>query len=178
MRSSISSARVADSLQYSPGTERLRFRAATGEDLSEIAVIFEAVCRDPETASHFVRRIGSADDLLDGWRESIYRILVAEDSDTLTGFTAWRQDEGVGVVDIVAARPEWQGRGVGRALLGRLVRDLRAEGLHVLEARLPDPGDAEVAGFREIGRLEGHSGCKWVHYQRRLVKKRMHGVGR
>ena len=78
----------------------------------------------------------------------------------------------------MAARPEWQRRGVGRALLGRLVRDLRAGGLHVLEARLPDPGDAEAAGFREIGRLEGHSGCKWVHYQRRLVKEQMHGVGR
>ena len=104
-------------------------------------------------------------------------VLIAEHRGEAIGFAAWRQDEMVGVVDVHAVRPDRQEWGVGVALLSALMEGLRAEGIRLLEATLPEAFQKarrlyEAQGFREIDRSARPEGQEqavvWVRYEKRF----------
>ena len=68
-----------------------------------------------------------------------YPVLVSEENDTVTGYASfgdWRNFEGFRhtVEHSVYVHPEHQGKGLGRALLKRLIDEARACGKHVMVA--------------------------------------------
>jgi len=78
-----------------------------------------------------------------------------------------RTGEGVGVARFIRLRPggdvaeaavavvdDWQGRGVGRALLAALTRRAEEEGVTHFEATLRADNRAMLAGFERIGEVE------------------------
>lgn len=84
------------------------------------------------------------------------------------------------VEDSIYLAPEFQGRGIGRALLAELIGRCTALGLHQMVARIGDSANLAsirlhaAAGFTPAGTLEqvGFKFGRWldvVHMQRRLT---------
>jgi phosphinothricin acetyltransferase len=92
-----------------------------------------------------------------------HRLVVATEGERVLGYATsggWRVKPGYDatVETTVYVRPEATGRGVGRALYGRLFAELAAEDVWRAVAGIVPPNDASVAlhrafGFREIGRF-------------------------
>lgn len=74
------------------------------------------------------------------------------------------------VEDSIYVAPGWTGRGIGRALLGWLIRETTSKGYRQMVAVIGDSGNAasiglhRSCGFREAGRLEavGFKFGRWV----------------
>ncbi len=150
----------------------VKIRPATEADLAGIGAVAAAVCKAPEVAAFWAARYGSAALVVDRCRACLSWVLIAEHRGEVVGFAAWRQDEMVGVVGTHAVHPERQGWGVGAALLSALVEGLRAEGIRLLEATLPESFQEarrlyEARGFREIARSAQRE-VVWVRYEKRF----------
>ena len=88
---------------------------------------------------------------------------------------------GVAEVSVYIAREAW-GRGVGKALLGRLIRESEEEGIWTLQAGIfpenePSIGLHEACGFRVVGVRErlGRLHDQWRDVV--LMERRSHTVG-
>lgn len=101
-------------------------------------------------------------------------VLVAEDDRVVVGFAylaLYRERAGYRFTreDTVYIDPAYQHRGVGRALLGRLIDHARAQEVHALVARIESSNEASVAlhsafGFEIVGREReiGHKFGRWL----------------
>jgi L-amino acid N-acyltransferase YncA len=149
---------------------------ATSADLEAVAKIFEHYVTDsvatfeevPPTVGDWRRRLDdlSARDL---------PFLVARVGEEVAGFayaSPWRPKPAYRYTaeDTVYLAPGWTGRGLGRALLERLLSDCAQAGMRQVIAVIADTGsDASAAlhrglGFTEAGRLEavGHKHGRWI----------------
>ena len=134
----------------------LMVRPAREGDGAGVSAIVDAVSAVPETLAFIQGRFGSVEKLADGCGRAD-RTLTAELGGRVVGFASWRQDEGVGVVEFLAVRPEFQGWGVGKALLSALMERAKLRGIRLIDATAPGRlrkavGLFEAVGFREIGR--------------------------
>lgn len=82
---------------------------------------------------------------------------VAEWKGEIAAAAAWRQDEGIAVLDVLTAAPRLRQWDLEPALLDDVLRHLRDEGVRQVEVRVPltdvpTRGMYEAAGFRELGR--------------------------
>jgi L-amino acid N-acyltransferase YncA len=111
--------------------------------------------------------------------------LVAESADRILGFaygTAWRSPPSYlhTAEESIYLVPDAVGRGLGRQLLGRLMEEAAASGIHQLLAVIADTGNPasphlhRSLGFVEVGRLRrvGFKHGRWLDtalYQLELV---------
>lgn len=108
--------------------------------------------RDSDLAS--VEALLTANDLpLDGVRESLSTFVVAESDGAIVGVAGLEVCCDNALLRSVAVAGEWRSRGVGRALVTRVISDAEARGIHALylltttaERYFPS------FGFREIAR--------------------------
>jgi L-amino acid N-acyltransferase YncA len=142
-------------------------RAAGHDDMAEIAAVFAYYVTDTIVTFEEVPPT-TAD-----WRRRLVEItgrglpfLVAESGGKVVGFAfagPWRTKPAYrhSVEDSVYLAPGWTGKGVGRALLARLLTECRTAGARQVIAVIVDGGeDASVAlhrafGFTQAGRLRG-----------------------
>lgn len=107
-----------------------------------------------------------------GWFETFsgvgpYRLLVAADGDRVAGCASsgpYRDHPAFArTVEVsVYLHPEVRSQGIGSALYGPLLENLRAEDVHVVLAGIALPNDASVAlhrkfGFSEVGVFEEYA---------------------
>ena len=83
-------------------------------------------------------------------------MLVAQHGKRVAGLAGWQQDEMVGVVQVHLVLPAHRDRGVGTALLVRLIEQARDVGVRFLEAALPEVALRSQRiyrrqGFQEVG---------------------------
>jgi N-acetylglutamate synthase-like GNAT family acetyltransferase len=90
---------------------------------------------------------------LDGVREALADFVVAESDEALVGVAGLEVCRENALLRSVAVQPEWRSRGLGRALVTRIIADAEARGLSALylltttaERYFPS------FGFREIAR--------------------------
>lgn len=69
---------------------------------------------------------------LDGVRESLPSFVVAEAGDALVGVAGLEPCDDVALLRSVAVADGWRSRGLGRALVGRVIADAEARGLRAL----------------------------------------------
>ena len=78
------------------------------------------------------------------------------DSEAMIGFSLQRVIADEAELLLLAVAPSWQGRGIGRALLGQFIEDARARGAHRLHLEVRDGNPAirmyRLAGFDLAGR--------------------------
>jgi phosphinothricin acetyltransferase len=141
-------------------------RTATAADAPRVAEIYAGQVRTGVATFDLVPPP------VDTWAEKIRAVqrdgwpfLVATSAGVVVGFayaTQWRPKPGYRFTaeDTVYVSPDFVGRGIGRALLSRLLADCGAAGARQMIAVIADSGDpASVAlhrslGFREVGRLQ------------------------
>lgn len=120
------------------------------------------------------------------WLRSMHRtdpVLVAEAGNAVVGFAylhrmsdkaGWRFTR----EDTIYLHRDYRGQGIGRALLGALLDEARALGLHLVIATISEENEASIAlhrslGFEVAGRLEecGYKFGRWlnvVYMQKRI----------
>jgi phosphinothricin acetyltransferase len=130
----------------------------------ETVVTFEEA---PVAAPEMERRIGEV--------TARWPWLVCEHGGKVAGYayaTTWRPRSAYrySVESTVYLAPESTGRGLGRALYGALLAELRARGAHCVLGGIALPNAASVAlherlGFRKVGELEevGFKHGRWVN---------------
>ena len=120
------------------------------------------------------------------WLRSMDRtepVLVAETREAIAGFAyLHRMSEKAGWrftrEDTIYLHRDFRGRRIGRALLGALLDEARALGLHLVVATISEENEASLAlhrslGFQAAGRLEecGYKFGRWlsvVYMEKRL----------
>lgn len=85
-----------------------------------------------------------------------YPVLVSEENDVVTGYASfgdWRNFDGFRhtVEHSVYVHPEHQGKGLGRALLSRLIEEARRCGKHVMVAGIESQNQASLHLHRTLG---------------------------
>lgn len=85
-----------------------------------------------------------------------YPVLVSEENGAITGYASfgdWRAFEGFRhtVEHSVYVHPEHQGKGLGRALLTRLIDEARQVGKHVMVAGIESQNDASLKLHASLG---------------------------
>jgi L-amino acid N-acyltransferase YncA len=163
-------------------------RAARPADIPAIAAIYAHAVRhgtasfevEPPDEAEMARR---QDALIAGG----YPYLVAEAHDTVVGYAyagpyrprlAYRWS----VEDSIYIAPEWHRRGVGRALLARLIDEAEARGYRQMIAVIGDSAQTasvelhRAAGFRPIGTIE-NVGFKFNRWLDTVLMQRALGPG-
>ncbi len=160
---------VISVVKSSPPTIRL----AQQRDIAAILEISNWAAAN--THANFAIEPETLDDWMDSWRATYenYPWLVAEVDDRVIGFAkssphrsrcayAWSAEVSVYL------RPEWHGRGVGKALYARLIPLLKNQGYVTLIAGIATPNPAsqrlhESFGFRRVATFErvGWKFNKW-----------------
>lgn len=69
---------------------------------------------------------------LDGIREALCSLLVAESRAEIVGVVGLEQCGSYGLLRSTAVAPEWRGKGLGRRLVEQMVAQAEAKGLHAL----------------------------------------------
>lgn len=151
-------------------------RPAHPADLAAVTAIYDHAVRhgtasfelDPPDQSEIARRY-------DGLRAGGYPYLVAEADGAIAGYAyagpyrarpAYRWS----VEDSIYIAPQWQRRGIGRALLERLIAEAQASGFRQMIAVIGDSvNTASIelhrgAGFRLVGTFEnvGYKFGRWL----------------
>lgn len=138
-------------------------RAARKDDFEAIAAILDHFIR--HTAIHFANDPIPAAELRAQWvlHRATYPFLVAEIDCEVVGLAkagAWRERAAYAWTPEcgVYVREDQQRRGAGRALYGRLLEILRAQGFHSVIAGIALPNDPsvrlhEALGFVAVGRV-------------------------
>ena len=108
--------------------------------------------------------------------EPTVTVWIARDGDTVVGCGALkRHSETVGEVKRMFTRPQWQGQGIGRRILGEIQRVAEREGLTTLVLETGDRHPAawaiyEKAGFSRCGPVLDYPDSPFsVFYQKQLL---------
>ncbi len=122
-------------------TEFVTVRPARFEDIPSICDItekaFEPVSLARMRQDFFGERLGAKNwsvykcrDLEEFCRQRIYQVIVAESAGRVVGYATWLFDSEQGIAEIGnnAVHPEFQGKGIGRALQKEVERRMREEG--------------------------------------------------
>lgn len=142
----------------------MEIREATERDAAGIAAIYNDAV-EHTTATWHTRTV-DADDRA-AWiatrQESGFPVLVAADGEDVVGYATygeWRAWEGYRftVEHSVYVRADQRGRGVGRALMDRLIARARADGLHAMVGGIAAENTGSIAmherlGFQEVARM-------------------------
>jgi phosphinothricin acetyltransferase len=142
----------------------MEIRDATERDATGIAEIYNDAV-EHTTATWHTRTVTVADRI--AWiatrHESGFPVLVADADGDVAGYATygqWRAWEGYRftVEHSVYVRSDQQGRGVGRALMERLIAQARADGLHAMVGGIAAENTGSIAmherlGFQEVGRM-------------------------
>lgn len=155
-------------------------RSATADDLPRINEIYNAYIVDSHVS--FDTEPWDEEQRAAWWERYQGRVLVATDARgavTGTAFAGpWRHKEAYrsSVETTVVLDAGATGRGVGSALLGALLEQLTAEGVHRAYAIIALPNDASVAvhrrlGYREVGVLD-EVGRKMDRYWSTMIMER------
>lgn len=106
-------------------------------------------------------------------REGRYRLLVARSAESLLGYahsSRWRPKDAydITVETTVYVHPEEQSRGLGRALMRRLLEELAGSGVHSAVAGIAQPNEAsnrlhESLGYNTVGTFQ-RAGLKFGKY--------------
>ena len=131
-------------------------RLATPADNEAIRAIYNIEVIESTVTFDLVPR--SADDQ-QRWlsaRSCAHAVLVAEDAGEVVGFGSLspyrdRPAYSTSVEDSIYVRRDQQGRGVGKALLGELLRLATAHGFHAVMARIVGGHEASIALHRAAG---------------------------
>jgi L-amino acid N-acyltransferase YncA len=136
-------------------------RLATDADFTAIARLTNHWIRT--TAIHFGTEDIDADELRSQWRETgdVHPWLVGEVDGAFAGYAksgSWRSRAAYRWTPetTVYVEPQFHGRGIGRAVYGRLLAVLRAQGYHSAIGGIALPNDAsvrlhEALGFEHVG---------------------------
>ena len=138
-------------------------RLATPLDAPFLAAIYNEGIED--RVATFETRPRSADDVR-GWFDGEHPIIVVEEQGQIVAFAStstYRPRDcysGIAEVSVYVAR-EFRRRGAGRAALGALIEQARAQGFWKLVSRAFPENEASRAlirslGFREVGIYEKH----------------------
>ena len=153
----------------------MSIRMATVEDAAAIAAIYNPYVADtcvtfetePVLAAGMAARITEVLDAGLPW-------LLAEDAAGVAGFayaTKWkgRCAYRFSVESTVYLHRDHTGRGIGRALYGRLLEEIRARRMHAVIGGIALPNAASVAlherlGFRKVAHFEqvGYKQDRWI----------------
>jgi L-amino acid N-acyltransferase YncA len=138
-------------------------RRARPDDASAIAAIYnDSVLNSTATFDTVSRSEDAQRDWLDS-HDARHPVLVAEVENAVVAWASlspWSDRcayERTAEASIYVER-EWQGRGIGRSLLRRLLEDGRAANLHTVLARVAEGNEAslrlfEAMGFRRVGTM-------------------------
>jgi phosphinothricin acetyltransferase len=167
---------------------RLSLRAAIAADIPAITAIYDHAVRhgtasfelEPPDAAEMARRQRA---LLDGG----YPYLVAEADGALAGYAyagAYRPRPAYrwSVEDSVYVAPTMQRRGIGAALLGRLIAEAQGRGFRQMVAVIGDSAQTAsielhaALGFRRIGAVE-NVGFKFGRWLDTVLMQRPLGAG-
>jgi phosphinothricin acetyltransferase len=166
----------------------LEIRAATAADIPAITAIYDHAVRhgtasfelEPPDAAEMARRRQAL-------VEAGYPYVVAEADGTVAGYAyagpyrprpAYRWS----VEDSVYVAPQMQRRGIGAALLGRLIAEAEQRGYRQMiavigdSAQMPSIELHRAAGFRPIGTIE-HVGFKLGRWLDTVLMQRALGPG-
>lgn len=86
----------------------------------------------PSDAINVERLLGDAQLPLDGVREALTSFVVAEADGDIVGVAGLEPCRENALLRSVAVRPEWRSRGLGRALVERVIDDAESRGLNAL----------------------------------------------
>ncbi|MBS0564977.1 MAG: GNAT family N-acetyltransferase [Proteobacteria bacterium] len=132
----------------------IRVRAMRGADLEEVAGMIRALA---EHHGDMPRVTAAALARDTAGRDPWARIRVAEAGGEIAGYMAlvrlaWLQygDRGMEIYHLFV-RPAWRGRGVGRALIGRAMREARAAGCVELKVGTHPDNRAAMAYYLAQG---------------------------
>jgi len=168
---------------------RLSIRTATAADIPAITAIYDHAVRhgtasfelEPPDAAEMARRQRA---LLDGG----YPYLVAETDGAIAGYAyagAYRPRPAYrwSVEDSVYVAPALQRRGIGAALLGRLIAEAEQRGFRQMIAIIGDSAAQTASielhralGFRRIGAVE-NVGFKFGRWLDTVLMQRALGIG-
>ena len=167
---------------------RPAIRAATAADIPAITAIYDHAVRhgtasfelEPPNAAEMARRLQA---LLDGG----YPYLVAEADGAVAGYAyagAYRPRPAYrwSVEDSIYVASQMQRRGIGAALLARLIADAEARGFRQMIAVIGDSAQApsielhRALGFRPIGAVE-NVGFKFGRWLDTVLMQRALGPG-
>ncbi len=155
------------SIQPSAPPADVRIRTAVASDLAAITALYAQEVRDHVATYEYVEP--GEEEMTLRWQAIVaqgYPYLVAEVSGAFAGYayaSGYRTREGYRwtVEDTVYVHPDHIGRGVGRALLERLIQDCTALGLRQMIAVVGDITNVasialhERLGFRTVGVFQG-----------------------
>ena len=149
------------------GPADLVLRSATPADMAAITALYADEVR--EGVATYEYAVPDEAEMTRRWQAVLaqgYPYLVAEFAGRFAGYgyaSSYRSREGYRwtVEDTVYVHPDLQGRGVGRALLDRLIVACTAQGYRQMVAVIGDSSNAasialhERLGFRVVGVFEG-----------------------
>ena len=153
----------------------MSIRMATAEDAAAVAAIYNPYVADtcitfetePVQAAGMAARITEVLDAGLPW-------LLAEDAAGVVGFAYASKWKGrcayrFSVESTVYLHRDHTGRGIGRALYGRLLEEIRARRMHAVIGGIALPNAASIAlherlGFRKVAHFEqvGYKQDRWV----------------
>lgn len=96
---------------------------------SEVPVVRPAV---PDDLAPVERLLTASDLPLDGVREALGDFVVAETGGEVVGVAGLERCDGEALLRSVAVAPGWRSRGLGRALVTRVISDAEARGIRAL----------------------------------------------
>jgi ribosomal protein S18 acetylase RimI-like enzyme len=132
--------RPADSAP--PVNSPARIRPATPADHDTIVEVDAAAFRPPWQISAAVARRAMS---------QASCLTVAEMDDQIVGYQLSTPTPGGAHLARLAVRPEWQGRGLGAALVADMIEQCRRQGVHELTVNTQDTNAASLAVYERLG---------------------------
>ena len=150
--------------------EKVNFKIerAKEEDLEELAKVYlegyrgleEYSYTHPEDVRAYMRWL---------WRRDPEGVFVAKVDGRIVGFVAgdanWfskREHKKVGAIHEIVILPEYQGMGIGHALMEKILDYFRNKGLHIAELWVGDENHRAIEFYRNFGFREKGQYNYWV----------------
>ena len=139
-------------MSSAPQIAPCRIEAGDARDLDQVVSVMESAF-DPSFGEAWTRSQCAGILPMSGVSLNIARSSASEE---LVGFSLRRVVAGEAELLLLAVVPSWQGRGIGRTLLGQFIDDSRDQGAHRLHLEVRDGNPAvrmyRLAGFDLAGR--------------------------